>query len=113
MRLIPRYITKVTDYEGRVLEEDFPDAKDVISSRTARVMTRNAAGSGAARNGRGRIRVEAAARRKDWHDQRLHRRVVRRIFSDRLTCGVWIGYDEKEDAGRKRKRRTRRASHVD
>ena len=39
VRIMPRYITKVTDYEGRVLEEDFPDVKDVISSRTARIMT--------------------------------------------------------------------------
>ena len=39
VRLAPRYIKKVTDYEGRILEEDFPDIKDVISSRTARIMT--------------------------------------------------------------------------
>ena len=38
MRIVPRYI-KVTDYEGRVLEEDFPDVKDAISARTARIMT--------------------------------------------------------------------------
>ena len=39
VRVTPRYITKVTDYEGRVLEENYPDVKDVISSRTARIMT--------------------------------------------------------------------------
>ena len=39
LRVAPRYITKVTDYEGRVLEEDYSDAKDAISSRTARIMT--------------------------------------------------------------------------
>ena len=39
VRITPRYITKVTDYEGRVLEEDFPEVKDAISSRTARIMT--------------------------------------------------------------------------
>src|SRR5256884_3053884 len=39
VRVTPRYITKVTDYEGRVLEEDFPEVKDVISERTARIMT--------------------------------------------------------------------------
>ena len=39
VRVAPRYITKVTDYEGRILEEDFSDIKDVVSSRTARVMT--------------------------------------------------------------------------
>ena len=30
LRVAPRYITKVTDYEGRILEEDFSDAKDAI-----------------------------------------------------------------------------------
>src|SRR6202007_1736971 len=39
VRITPRYITKVTDYQGRVLEEDFPDVKDAISARTARIMT--------------------------------------------------------------------------
>ncbi len=39
VRVMPRYITKVTDYEGRVMEEDFPEVKDVISARTARIMT--------------------------------------------------------------------------
>ncbi len=39
VRVAPRYIAKVTDYEGRILEEDFSDIKDVVSSRTARIMT--------------------------------------------------------------------------
>jgi penicillin-binding protein 1A len=39
VRIVPRFITKVTDYEGRVLEEDFPEVKDVVSARTARLMT--------------------------------------------------------------------------
>src|SRR5271154_1724678 len=39
VRITPRFITKVEDYEGRVLEEDFPDVKDAISARTARIMT--------------------------------------------------------------------------
>src|SRR6185437_3379944 len=39
VRLTPRYITKVVDYDGRVLEENYPGVKDVISARTARIMT--------------------------------------------------------------------------
>src|ERR1700691_1104162 len=39
VRVTPRYITRVTDYEGRVLGEDYPEVKDVISVRTARIMT--------------------------------------------------------------------------
>jgi penicillin-binding protein 1A len=39
VHITPRYLTKVTDYEGRTLEENFPDVKDVISAGTARIMT--------------------------------------------------------------------------
>src|SRR4029077_3449498 len=38
VRVAPRYIRKVTDRDGHVLEEDFPDARDVVSARTARIM---------------------------------------------------------------------------
>ncbi|MGA9413588.1 MAG: PBP1A family penicillin-binding protein, partial [Terriglobales bacterium] len=31
VRVAPRYITNVTDYEGRILEEDFSDIRDVVS----------------------------------------------------------------------------------
>src|SRR5262249_57940028 len=39
VRVTPHYITRVTDYAGRVLEEDYPEVKDVVSERTARIMT--------------------------------------------------------------------------
>ncbi|HEX4770401.1 MAG TPA: PBP1A family penicillin-binding protein, partial [Bryobacteraceae bacterium] len=39
IRVVPRMITKVEDYDGRVLEEGYPEVRDVISSRTARLMT--------------------------------------------------------------------------
>jgi len=36
VRIAPRYIKKVTDYEGRILEEDFPDSKtDQFRARRA------------------------------------------------------------------------------
>ena len=38
VRVTPRYIRKVTDYDGRVLEENYPEVKDVVSPRTARIM---------------------------------------------------------------------------
>src|ERR1700727_1038488 len=38
VRVVPRYIRKVTDYDGRVLEEDYPEVRDVVSARTARIM---------------------------------------------------------------------------
>ena len=39
VRVMPRYITKVTDHEGRILEENYAEVKDVVSAQTARVMT--------------------------------------------------------------------------
>ena len=100
LRVAPRYITKVTDYEGRILEEDFSDAKDAISSRTARIMT------------------------SMLHEVVLHGTAVAAAkmpyplggktgttndftdawfvgFSPNLTCGVWVGYDEKKSLGDK------------
>ena len=39
VRVIPRYIRRVVDYEGHSLEENYPEVKDVISVETARTMT--------------------------------------------------------------------------
>src|SRR3954462_2367350 len=39
VRVTPRFIRKVVDYDGHVLEENYPEVKDVISVDTARIMT--------------------------------------------------------------------------
>ncbi len=100
VRVTPRYITKVTDYEGRVLEEDYPEVKDVINARTARIMTAM------------------------LHEVVLHGTAVAAAkmpfpiggktgttnnftdawfvgFSPTMTCGVWVGFDEKRTLGAK------------
>ncbi len=100
VRVTPRYITKVTDYEGRVLEEDYPEVKDVINTRTARIMTAM------------------------LHEVVLHGTAVAAAkmpfpiggktgttnnftdawfvgFSPTMTCGVWVGFDEKRTLGAK------------
>ena len=38
VRMEPHYIRKVMDYEGHVLEETYPEARDVTSAHTARTM---------------------------------------------------------------------------
>ena len=100
VRVTPRYITKVTDYEGRVLEEDYPEVKDVISAQTGRIMTAM------------------------LHEVVLHGTAVAAAkmpfpiggktgttnnftdawfvgFSPAMTCGVWMGFDEKKTLGAK------------
>jgi penicillin-binding protein 1A len=100
IRLTPRYITKVTDYDGRVLEENFPEVKDVISSRTARIMTsmlqevvQHGTGIAAAR-----LKLPLGGKTGTTNDFTDAWFVG---FSPSLTCGVWIGYDEKKSLGAK------------
>ncbi len=100
VRVIPRYITRVTDYEGRVLEEDFPDVKDVISERTARIMTSMLRevvlhGTGIAAS---RLPFPVAGKTGTTNDFTDAWFVG---FSPTMTCGVWVGYDEKKSLGAK------------
>ena len=100
VRVAPRYITKVTDYEGRVLEEDFSDIKDVVSSRTARIMTsmlREVVLHGTA-VAAAKMPYPLAGKTGTTNDFTDAWFVG---FSPSLTCGVWIGYDEKKSLGDK------------
>jgi penicillin-binding protein 1A len=100
VRVIPRYLTRVTDYEGRVLEEDFPEVKDVISERTARIMTSMLRevvlhGTGVAA---AKLPFPVAGKTgttNDFTDAWFMG------FSPTMTCGVWVGYDEKKSLGAK------------
>jgi penicillin-binding protein 1A len=100
VRVAPRYITKVTDYEGRILEEDFSDIKDVVSSRTARVMTSMLHevvlhGTAVAAAKMPYPLAGKTGTTNDFTDAWFVG------FSPSLTCGVWIGYDEKKTLGDK------------
>ena len=100
VRVAPRYITKVTDYEGRVLEEDYSDIKDVVSSRTARIMTsmlREVVLHGTA-VAAAKMPYPLAGKTGTTNDFTDAWFVG---FSPSLTCGVWIGYDEKKSLGEK------------
>jgi penicillin-binding protein 1A len=100
VRVTPRYITRVTDYEGRVLEEEFPDVKDVVSERTARIMTSMLRevvlhGTGVAAS---KLPFPAAGKTGTTNDFTDAWFVG---FSPTMSCGVWIGYDEKRSLGAK------------
>ena len=100
VRIAPRYITKVTDYEGRILEEDFPDIKDVVSARTARIMTSMLHevvlhGTAAAAAKMPYPLAGKTGTTNDFTDAWFVG------FSPSTTCGVWIGYDEKKSLGDK------------
>jgi penicillin-binding protein 1A len=100
VRVSPRYITRVTDYEGRVLEEDFPEVKDVISERTARIMTSmlrevvlHGTGLAAAK-----LPFPVAGKTGTTNDFTDAWFVG---FTPTMTCGVWVGFDEKKSLGAK------------
>jgi len=100
VRVAPRYITKVTDYEGRILEEDFSDIKDVVSSRTARIMTsmlREVVLHGTA-VAAAKMPYPLAGKTGTTNDFTDAWFIG---FSPSLTCAVWIGYDEKKSLGEK------------
>jgi len=100
VRAIPHYIVKVTDYDGRILEQNYPAVQAVVSQRTARVMTsmlREAVlhGTGVAAV---RLKYPVAGKTGTTNNFTDAWFVG---FSPSITCGVWVGFDEKNTLGNK------------
>ncbi len=100
VRITPRYIRKVTDFEGRVLEENYPDVRDVIPARTARIMTAMLHevvlhGTAASAAKLGPALAGKTGTTNDFTDAWFIG------FSPSITCGTWIGFDEKKSLGKK------------
>jgi penicillin-binding protein 1A len=94
VRVMPRYIRKVTDYTGRVMEENFPEVNDVVSARTARIMTsmlREVVLHGTAYSA-SKLKHPLAGKTGTTNDFSDAWFVG---FSPSVTCGVWVGFDEK------------------
>ncbi len=100
VRLSPHFIHKVTDYDGHVMEQDYADVRDVLSAHSARVMVEML--QGVVRNGTGyaasKLNHPLAGKTgttNDFTDAWFMG------FSPSITCGVWVGYDEKKTLGNK------------
>jgi penicillin-binding protein 1A len=100
VRVTPHYITRVEDYEGHTLEEDYPEVKDVVSPRTARIMTQ--------------LMQQVVQHGTAFSASKLNHPLGGKTgttndftdawfigFSPSTTCGVWVGYDEKKTLGKK------------
>jgi penicillin-binding protein 1A len=100
LRAIPHSLVKVTDYDGRVLEQNYAIVEDAISRNTARTMTW--------------MLREVVLRGTAKAATRLKRPVAGKTgttnnftdawfvgFSPSLSCGVWVGFDEKITLGDK------------
>ena len=100
VRIEPHYIVKVMDYEGHVLEQTFPDAKDVVSAHTARTMVSLLQGVvqyGTAASA-AKLKHPLAGKTGTTNDYTDAWFVG---FSPGISCGVWIGFDEKKTLGPK------------
>jgi len=100
VRVSPRYIRKVVDYDGHVLEENYPEVKDVISSATARTMTsllREVVLHGTAFTASA-LKHPLAGKTGTTNDFTDAWFIG---FSPSVTCGVWVGFDEKKTLGKK------------
>jgi penicillin-binding protein 1A len=100
VRVVPRYIRRVTDYQGQVLEEDYPEVKDVTTPQTARVMTALLQqvvqhGTAYAAASLKRPLAGKTGTTNDFTDAWFIG------FSTATTCGVWVGFDEKKTLGNK------------
>ena len=112
VRVMPRYIRKVTDYDGRVLEENYPEVKDVVSARTARIMVSMLRevvlhGTGFAASKLNHPLGGKTGTTNDFTDAWFVG------FSPSMTCGVWVGFDEKKTLGNKETGAAGRAAHLD
>ena len=100
VRLGPHSIRKVTDYEGHTMEEDFADVRDVISAHSARVMVELL--QGVVKHGTGiaasKLNHPLAGKTGTTNDFTDAWFIG---FSPSITCGVWVGYDEKKTLGDK------------
>jgi len=100
VRIEPAYIRKVTDYDGHVLEENFAVARDVISPNTARIMVSLLEGvvqNGTARSAAVKLQHPLAGKTGTTNDYTDAWFVG---FSPSITCGVWVGFDEKKSLGK-------------
>lgn len=100
VRVVPKLILRVEEYDGKVRDENFPELRDVISVQTARTMVD--------------LLQEPVRQGTATKLQELKRPVAGKTgttndftdawfmgFTPSLTMGVWIGFDEKVTLGDK------------
>ncbi len=101
VHITPRMVTRVTNYDGRVIDDFEPRVTDVLPAPVARLetsMLREVINSGTA------VRAKALAAKyslagktgttNDFADAWFLG------FSPRITCGVWVGFDDHRSLGR-------------
>jgi penicillin-binding protein 1A len=95
IRIDPHMIRRVTSYDGALLEESHPEVHDVISPEVARTMTAMLEeviqfGTGIQAKALGRPAAGKTGTTQDYTDAWFMG------FTPQLTCGVWVGFDDKQ-----------------
>ena len=96
----PLTILKVEDKNGTVLEKNSPHPTEVLSEATASVMTsmlQSVVDHGTGYPARARGFLNPAAGKTGTMDDYMDAWFVG--FTPSLTCGVWVGYDQKRTIG--------------
>jgi penicillin-binding protein 1A len=97
----PRYITKITDRNGSLLEQNTPQREEVLSAQTAYIMTtmlQSVVDEGTAGSARWRFGLRwPAGGKTGTTDYAVDTWFIG--FTPLITCGVWIGFDDKTSTG--------------
>ena len=99
VRILPRFIRRVTDYSGETKEENLIDVSEVISQKTAETMLgllQGVVDFGTAQKAKilGRPVAGKTGTTNNYTDAWFIG------FTPSLTCGVWVGYDQKKPLGK-------------
>ena len=95
----PRFITRITDQHGNILEERSPRSEQVLTPTTAYQMTMMLQGVVNRGTGRrARLNRPAAGKTGTTNDQRDAWFVG---FTPEIAAGVWVGYDRGKTLGNK------------
>lgn len=100
IRTEPYAVIRVEDRDGRVLEENIPSEKEVLSPQTCFIMTNLLKGAvergtGAAARALGRPCAGKTGTTNDYSDAWFMG------YTPQLVAGVWVGYDEHVPLGEK------------
>jgi penicillin-binding protein 1A len=98
VRIAPRLIYRVTNYDGKVIDEFQPEVTDVLPAPIARLevsMLREVVNSGTATSAKvlGRPLAGKTGTTNEYADAWFIG------FSPSLTAGVWVGYDDRRSLG--------------
>jgi penicillin-binding protein 1A len=100
VRIAPRYVRRVTDADGVVLAEETSEVSEATSVKTARTMMIFLqevvrAGTGAAARSLNHPLGGKTGTTNDFTDAWFVG------FTPSVTCGVWVGYDDRKSLGEK------------